>query len=72
MLLMIGFPSAIRRGLAWRESRGESLANLAAFADWPRCLKLSSRWGWADNDRVLVYSGQVTVIISRSLGLISD
>ncbi len=33
-LLTIGFPSAIRREWAWRESRGESLANLAAFADW--------------------------------------
>lgn len=33
-LLTLGFPSAIRREWAWRESRGESLANLAAFAAW--------------------------------------
>lgn len=33
-LLEIGFPSAIRREWAWRVERGESLANLAAFADW--------------------------------------
>lgn len=31
-LLEIGFKSAIRREWAWRVSRGESLANLAAFA----------------------------------------
>jgi hypothetical protein len=30
--LMIGFPSSIRREWAWRTKRGESLANLAAFA----------------------------------------
>ena len=30
-LLEMGFPSAIRREWAWRESRGESLANLEAF-----------------------------------------
>ncbi len=33
-MLEIGFPSAIRREWAWRVKRGESLANLAAFADW--------------------------------------
>jgi hypothetical protein len=33
-LLEIGFPTAIRREWAWREKNGESLANLAAFADW--------------------------------------
>lgn len=31
-LLEIGFASSIRREWAWRKSRGESLANLAAFA----------------------------------------
>lgn len=31
VLLEIGFASSIRREWAWRESRGESLANLAAF-----------------------------------------
>ncbi|HEX5495868.1 MAG TPA: YbjN domain-containing protein [Mycobacteriales bacterium] len=31
-MLEIGFGSAIRREWAWRSSRGESLANLAAFA----------------------------------------
>lgn len=31
-MLEIGFSSAIRREWAWRVSRGESLANLAAFA----------------------------------------
>jgi hypothetical protein len=30
--LMIGFASAIRREWAWREKRGESLANLRPFA----------------------------------------
>ena len=30
--LKIGFGSAIRREWAWREKRGESLANLRAFA----------------------------------------
>ncbi len=30
--LRIGFASAIRREWAWREKRGESLANLSAFA----------------------------------------
>jgi hypothetical protein len=34
--LKLGFGSAIRREWAWRESRGESLANLAAFADFVR------------------------------------
>lgn len=33
VLLRLGFASAIRREHAWRVSRGESLANLAAFAD---------------------------------------
>lgn len=33
-MLEIGFPSAIRREWAWRVKRGESLANLAAFASW--------------------------------------
>ncbi|SHN45649.1 YbjN domain-containing protein [Cryptosporangium aurantiacum] len=33
-MLEIGFPSAIRREWAWRVKRGESLANLQAFADW--------------------------------------
>jgi hypothetical protein len=32
-LLRLGFGSSIRRERAWRESRGESLANLAAFDD---------------------------------------
>ncbi|HEX6887417.1 MAG TPA: YbjN domain-containing protein [Candidatus Nanopelagicales bacterium] len=32
-LLRLGFASAIRRERAWRESRGESTANLAAFDD---------------------------------------
>ena len=31
-LLELGFSSAIRREWAWRVSRGESLANLEAFA----------------------------------------
>jgi hypothetical protein len=31
-MLEIGFGSAIRREWAWRVSRGESVANLAAFA----------------------------------------
>lgn len=31
-LLELGFPTAIRREWAWRVSRGESLANLRAFA----------------------------------------
>ena len=30
-LLEIGFATAIRREWGWRESRGESLANLRAF-----------------------------------------
>jgi hypothetical protein len=33
-LLELGFGSAIRREWAWRVKRGESLANLAAFADF--------------------------------------
>ena len=33
-MLEIGFPAAIRREWAWRVKRGESLANLEAFADW--------------------------------------
>lgn len=32
--LKIGFASAIRREWAWREKRGESLANLRPFADF--------------------------------------
>jgi len=32
LLLEIGFVSSIRREWAWREKRGESTANLAAFA----------------------------------------
>ncbi len=32
-LIRMGFASAIRREHAWRASRGESMANLAAFAD---------------------------------------
>ena len=32
--LRLGFGSAIKREWAWRESRGESLANLAPFADF--------------------------------------
>ncbi len=32
-ILRLGFATAIRRERAWREARGESLANLAAFAD---------------------------------------
>jgi Putative bacterial sensory transduction regulator len=35
-LLEIGFGSSIRREWAWRESRGESLANLAAFEGFVR------------------------------------
>ena len=31
--LRIGFASAIQREWAWREKRGESLANLRPFAD---------------------------------------
>jgi hypothetical protein len=33
-LLEIGFSTAIRREWAWRVKRGESLANLQAFAHW--------------------------------------
>jgi hypothetical protein len=33
-LLQLGFGSSIRREWAWREKNGESLANLAAFADF--------------------------------------
>lgn len=33
-LLELGFGASIRREWAWRESRGESLANLAAFEDF--------------------------------------
>ena len=33
-MLEIGYPTAIRREWAWRVKRGESLANLEAFADW--------------------------------------
>jgi len=33
VILRLGFASAIRRERAWRESRGESMANLEAFAD---------------------------------------
>jgi hypothetical protein len=33
-LLELGYASAIRREWAWRVSRGESLANLEAFAGW--------------------------------------
>ena len=33
-MLEIGFPTAIKREWAWRVKRGESLANLQAFADW--------------------------------------
>ena len=32
-LLRLGFGTAIRRERAWREARGESVANLAAFDD---------------------------------------
>ncbi len=32
-ILRLGFATAIRRERAWRESRGESVANLEAFAD---------------------------------------
>ena len=35
-ILRLGFASAIRRERAWRESRGESVANLAAFDDLTR------------------------------------
>jgi len=35
-MLEIGFGSAIRREWAWRESRGESLANLKAFEHFVR------------------------------------
>jgi len=35
-LLELGFGSSIRREWAWRESRGESLANLAAFEGFVR------------------------------------
>jgi hypothetical protein len=33
-MLEIGFGESIRREWAWRVKRGESLANLQAFADW--------------------------------------
>ncbi|MDQ3476572.1 MAG: YbjN domain-containing protein, partial [Actinomycetota bacterium] len=33
-MLEIGFGTSIRREWDWRVSRGESLANLAAFADF--------------------------------------
>ena len=33
-LLELGFGSSIRREWAWRVKRGESLANLQAFADF--------------------------------------
>jgi len=33
-MLAVGFRTAIRREWAWRVSRGESLANLQAFASW--------------------------------------
>jgi Putative bacterial sensory transduction regulator len=33
IILRLGFATAIRRERAWRESRGESTANLEAFAD---------------------------------------
>jgi hypothetical protein len=36
VLLRLGFASSIRREWAWREKNGESLANLAAFADFAR------------------------------------
>ena len=32
LLLEIGFVTSIRKEWAWREKRGESLANLQAFA----------------------------------------
>ena len=32
LLLEIGFASSIRKEWAWRQKRGESTANLAAFA----------------------------------------
>ncbi len=32
-ILRLGFATSIRRERAWRESRGESMANLEAFAD---------------------------------------
>jgi hypothetical protein len=35
-LLQLGFGSSIRREWAWRVKNGESLANLAAFADFAR------------------------------------
>lgn len=35
-LLELGFGSSIRREWAWRESRGESMANLAAFESFVR------------------------------------
>ncbi|MEO6700658.1 MAG: YbjN domain-containing protein [Jatrophihabitantaceae bacterium] len=35
-LLELGFGSSIRREWAWRESRGESMANLAAFEGFVR------------------------------------
>jgi hypothetical protein len=33
-LLQLGFGSSIRREWAWRQKNGESMANLAAFADF--------------------------------------
>lgn len=35
-ILQLGFGTAIRKEWAWREKRGESLANLAAFKDFVR------------------------------------
>jgi hypothetical protein len=35
-LLRLGFETSIRRERAWRESRGESTANLEAFPDPPK------------------------------------
>ena len=35
-ILQLGFGTAIRKEWAWREKRGESMANLAAFKDFVR------------------------------------
>jgi hypothetical protein len=43
--LKIGFGSAIRREWAWREKRGESLANLRAFADFATAPSADSDYG---------------------------
>jgi len=48
-MLEIGFGSAIRREWAWRVARGESLANLAAFAHFAAPDHAPSTPGTVDN-----------------------